>query len=256
MTGGHARDTDVRPASTDVEGIANVPSTAMLRHIHADPLFRRNIADALRAFAAATPRGSRVLDAGAGNAPYRTLFAHCDYVTADWPNSPHADAANVDIVADLRDIPRPDAYFDAVVLTEVLEHVAEPTDVLAELSRILRPGGRIFVTVPFVIYLHESPYDYARYTCFALERLLGQASFTEARTTPLGGAFSVLAMCLHHIGRIAPHGNLASRVRGEIVSRLAHRLAVVVSRAAPRLDRLDGSSGLPLGWLIVGTKAP
>src|SRR5947199_10144474 len=70
-------------------------------HVAEVPLFRRNIAAIVRRFATHTPTMADVLDAGAGNAPYRELFDHCRYTTADWPYSQHAGAREADIVADL-----------------------------------------------------------------------------------------------------------------------------------------------------------
>src|SRR4051812_25937907 len=94
-----------------------------------------------------TPAGARVADVGAGRAPYRELFAHADYVTIDWANSLHGDA--FDVVAPAHDIPEPDASFDVVLCTQVLEHVPNPREVLGELHRLLRDGGRLYLSVPF-----------------------------------------------------------------------------------------------------------
>src|SRR3954465_2609842 len=106
-----------------------------------ESLDRPGIIEFLREAAAEMDPGARVLDAGSGGAPYAQLFAHCDYVTADWPYSMHAGAEQADVVASLDDLPLADASFDGVVSTQVLEHVDRPEAVLAELRRVLAPGG-------------------------------------------------------------------------------------------------------------------
>jgi ubiquinone/menaquinone biosynthesis C-methylase UbiE len=68
---------------------------------------------------------------------------------------------------------------DAVLSTQVLEHVADPLSVLAEFFRVLKPDGRLWLTAPFVWYLHEEPYDYYRFTSHGLRFLLERAGFIE-----------------------------------------------------------------------------
>jgi SAM-dependent methyltransferase len=214
------------------------------------PIQRAPIAAAVAAEAAAIAPGSRVLDAGAGEAPYRLLFGHCAYVTQDWPGSVHETGRGSDILADLHDLPVEDASFDAVVCTEVLEHVAEPASVLAELSRVLRPGGRLLLTVPFVIELHEEPHDHYRYTSHGLRGLLERAGFTEIDVRPSTGWFATVAQTLRHSG----NSMLVPDVRGKLVTRaLTFGLLGVGSllgRLAPALDRrLDARRAMPLGWI-------
>ncbi|MEI9999016.1 MAG: methyltransferase domain-containing protein [Verrucomicrobiota bacterium] len=64
----------------------------------------------------------------------------------------------------------PDARFNAVVSTEVLEHLFNYDEILSELWRVLRPNGRLFLTTPFIWPEHEQPYDCARHTSFGLKR--------------------------------------------------------------------------------------
>src|SRR6478609_5632858 len=66
---------------------------------------------------------------------------------------------NPDILADATDIPVGDATYDTAILGEVLEHVPEPKAVLKEAYRILRPGGKLLITVPFLYPVHADPYD-------------------------------------------------------------------------------------------------
>lgn len=122
------------------------------------------------------PDGALVLDAGAGTAPYRAHFGRQRYETADFAQVDKG-YGSLDYVCDLTEIPVEDARFDAVVFTQVLEHVPEPAAVLAELGRVLKPGGTLFLTAPLFYAEHEVPYDFYRYTRFGLAHLLEEAGF-------------------------------------------------------------------------------
>ncbi|WP_322513018.1 class I SAM-dependent methyltransferase, partial [Chloroflexus sp.] len=97
------------------------------------------------AFAAAIPQGALVLDAGAGEAPYQSLFRHTRYESADFQkvNKPYAPST---YVCDLKSIPVEDNRFDFIVFNQVMEHLPEPKLVLNELYRVLKPGGKMIYT--------------------------------------------------------------------------------------------------------------
>jgi len=117
----------------------------------------------LKPLAAALPPGSRVLDAGAGSSKYRQRFAHCRYETQDfcqYEGKLVKYLQPIDYVCDVAHIPLPDATFDAILCTEVLEHVVEPVAVVQEFSRLLKPGGQLWLTTPHGTYVHMEPYHY------------------------------------------------------------------------------------------------
>jgi SAM-dependent methyltransferase len=216
-------------------------------HVAEDPLYRQPIRSTVEAFSRSLAAGSEVLDAGAGNAPFRPLFAHCRYRTIDWPSSVHPGARRADVIADLTDVPLPDASADTILCTEVLEHVFDAPRVLTELHRLLRPGGRLLLTVPFVIGLHEPPYDFARYTSFGLEHLARNAGLDVNRISPLSGSFSAVGAALRHALRdtvLARSGE--HRIRAAVVG-----FGLILSdRLMMRLDRADHARTLPLGWAL------
>lgn len=221
------------------------------------PIQRGAIVAFVRAFADGLPAGTRILDAGAGAAPYRELFAHCDYRTQDWPGSVHAGPLAADYVGDLHEeLPIEAGSFDAVLCTEVLEHVADPALVLAELRRILRPGGRLAVTVPFVGVLHEEPHDHRRPTSYGLAALLDGADFTGIDVEPLTGWFSTLAHVLRDQGlatqTFGGRATWGQRAIGFVFFGASEGLR----RIAPALDRrLDRRHALPLGWTATAAAA-
>jgi SAM-dependent methyltransferase len=123
----------------------------------------------------------RVLDLGCGTAPYREdiLLVADEYVGVDWPGTMH-DTRRVDVFADLSlPLPFPAECADTVTVFKVLEHLREPALFLGECFRVLRPGGRLIILVPFLHQVHEAPHDYYRYTRFGLEYLLTRSGFTE-----------------------------------------------------------------------------
>lgn len=231
-----------------------MPSSALRPFIAQSPIQRAPIADAVAAWAAALPAGTCVLDAGAGEAPYRPLFAHCGYVTQDWPGTVHEGARGADVVADLHDLPITDGSVDAVLCTEVLEHVAEPDRVLAELARILRPGGSVLITVPFVGGLHEEPHDHYRYTSHGLRGLLGRAGFTDIEVEPLTGYWATLSHVLRHATLNTTPIGVTPRPPARIAGGLAFVLSELLRRVATVLDRrLDTRHALPIGWVARAT---
>jgi SAM-dependent methyltransferase len=209
----------------------------------AETLDRRNIHAFVAEAALALPEGARVLDAGAGDAPYAGLFAHCDYQTSDWENSPHEGARTADVIGSLEALPVEEASFDAVMTTQVLEHVRDPLAVLRELHRIVRPGGSLWLTAPLVWELHEEPFDYFRYTSHGLESLIADAGFAQIEVRPLGGYFTTVGQLLRNLGSATGLGS-GPRLSGRVLSAVTWRLGPLIAR----LDRLDERRVLPLGY--------
>jgi SAM-dependent methyltransferase len=122
--------------------------------------------------------GARVLDYGCADLPYRHFFdAGADYVPADLPGNLHAV---LELNAD-GTVPAPDESFDAVLSTQVLEHVTDPALYLAESFRVLRPGGRMLLSTHGTFVYHPDPDDYWRWTCAGLQRAVREAGFDVAR---------------------------------------------------------------------------
>jgi SAM-dependent methyltransferase len=119
-----------------------------------------------------------MLDVGCGQKPYKHLFQCSKYVGIEVEQEGH-DHTNedVDFFYDGKRIPFDDNHFDSAITSQVLEHVFEPDAFLSEICRVLKPQGRLLLTVPFVWDEHEQPYDYARYSSFGLKYLLEKNGF-------------------------------------------------------------------------------
>lgn len=153
-------------------------------------LARKALWDAMVGLAGSA-RG-RLLDVGCGTQPYRILFDVDEYIGLE-VDSPNARAnGTADIYYDGGSFPLPDAGFDTVVCSQVLEHVFNPDDFIDELRRVLVPGGRLILTVPFVWDEHEQPHDFARYSSFGLRALLERHGFRIIEHRKLLADFSVL----------------------------------------------------------------
>jgi SAM-dependent methyltransferase len=191
--------------------------------------------------------GSRVLDVGAGEAPYRELFDEHDYVTLDYADTPHS--GHVDLHGAADSIPAEDGSFDAIVCTQVLEHVPRPLRALQEFHRVLRPGGTLIATVPFAWEEHEAPYDFYRYTRYGIEQLLGDADFAEIEVRPRTDCFTTLAQLIRNARwamGTAPDGLDGLRLQAQTA--LAEIADTLVALAP-----LDVAMILPLGFTVCAT---
>lgn len=148
-------------------------------------LIQRGLACAIRSKAA--PINGRLLDFGCGARPYESLFDVEEYIGLDIEESGHPSAGKrPDIYYDGKAIPLADASVDHVFAAEVFEHVFNPAALFREIIRVLKPGGTFLLTCPFVWPLHEEPYDFARYTPYALEAMLSEAGFKTVTTEKAG----------------------------------------------------------------------
>ncbi len=128
----------------------------------------------------------RVMDFGCGTQPYRSLFGHvADYVGVDIEVSGHDHGdSKVDVFYDGWRLPFGDDEFDAVVSFETFEHVVNIEQMLAEIARVVKPGGAFLLTTPFAYPEHEIPYDFRRLTRYGWAETLTRHGFEISRIEP------------------------------------------------------------------------
>jgi SAM-dependent methyltransferase len=161
------------------------------------------------------PAGSRILDAGAGELRNRQHCGHLDYVSQDFcqyhGQSGAAtnegvpceswDTSRVDLVSDITSIPAADASFDAILCSEVLEHVPEPSRALDEFARLLKRGGSLILTAPFASVVHLAPHHYCTgFSRYWYEHQLPIRGFDIQELTPNGDWFAYAEQELTRLG--------------------------------------------------------
>lgn len=128
-----------------------------------------------------------VLDAGAGQLAWRPLLQrHATlYIAVD--RAPVQ--RELSVLCDLQGgLPFADDSVDTVFCCSVLEHVEDPRRALSECARVLKPGGRIILSVPFLYYLHGAPQDFFRFTLFGVDLLARQTGLRVIEISASGGA--------------------------------------------------------------------
>jgi SAM-dependent methyltransferase len=135
-----------------------------------------------------------VLDFGCGQKPYEHLFDNVSkYVGVDIEESGHDHTSSkVDVFWDGKTLPFKDGSFDNVVAFEVLEHVFEVENAITEIHRVLKPGGGLLVSTPFMYKEHEAPFDSARYTGWGMNYLLVKSKFQVIGQKKTSGAVGVI----------------------------------------------------------------
>ena len=163
-----------------------------------------------------------LLDIGCGKMPYKEHIIQNssikEYIGLDIENALlYDESVNPDFTWNGKTMPFENDQFETAFATEVLEHCAEPLQVLQETWRVMKSGGCFFFTVPFLWNLHEVPHDEYRYTPFALKRLLEAAGFKQIEIKAFGGWHAAMAQMLGLWVRRSPLGNRARKILSVIL---------------------------------------
>ena len=156
-------------------------------------------------------KGARLLDVGAGEAPYRKYCKHLECVsqdfcqydgkgdgrglqTGDW------DVSKIDIVCDIVDIPEPDGSYDVILCTEVFQHIPDPVRAIKEFARLLKKGGRLILTTPVSSITHFAPfYFYNGFSRYYFEKYLPNHGFQVSELSYNGNYFEGVATELQRV---------------------------------------------------------
>ncbi len=212
-----------------------------VRSVYADqndsPAVRKALAELLQQLGA-----GRGLNVGSGSERLDARLIQLDLVRR----------ATIDCVADARYLPFPTNAFDLVVSQETVEHVADPFEAVREMARVLRPGGRIYLQLPFVIGYHPGPEDYWRFTRAGMAELLHQAGIRQTTvqvSVGVGTGFYRIAV------------EFAASLAGRLAAGLYLPVKGVVSLLCYPLKWLDGwlqggvaRDRIPGGYLAAGRK--
>ncbi|MCI0415649.1 methyltransferase domain-containing protein [bacterium] len=186
-----------------------------------------------------------VLDLGCGAQPYRSLFQHVDrYVSFDVSQGPQIDVRGTALA-----LPFVDSAFHTVLCSEVLEHVPEPSRLLVEVERVLKPGGILILTTPQTWGLHLEPFDFYRYTKHGLRYLAEKSKLNVIELIPTCGMWATLTQRLSDTVIF----NYAEGRNRWIVEGLSLLLAPV-NLIGYGLDKLFGKRGDTLDHLMIAQK--
>ncbi|MEO6883802.1 MAG: class I SAM-dependent methyltransferase [Bacteroidia bacterium] len=161
------------------------------------------------------PSGLRILDAGAGEQQFKNFCAHLNYMSQDFAQYKPDEVKNglqmhqwdygkLDIVSDIVDIPEPDKSFDAIMCTEVFEHIPNPIAAIKEFDRLLKKGGYLIITAPFCSMTHFAPYHYySGFNKYFYEKHLIENEFEILEITANGNYFEFLKQEMSRVTSIA-----------------------------------------------------
>ncbi len=208
------------------------------------------------------PAGSLILDAGAGEQQYRKFCSHLSYVSQDFAaykpeeldlglQMPKWEYGQLDIISDIIAIPRPDQSFDAILCTEVLEHIPDPNAALHEFARLLKPGGMLILTAPFCSMTHFAPYHYCTgFSVYYYQKWMEELGFEIRELKNNGNYFSFIGQEINRLPYVIEQ-YLGKRPGWWL--NLA--LRIVSSFLNKAKDRADSSSELLcFGWQLIAIK--
>lgn len=192
-----------------------------------------------------TSKDFRVLDAGAGVAPYRNLFADVTYETADFAKG-NKEYGDLDYVCDLTALPMTDGTYDLVFCSQTLEHLPDPVAALKEFYRVLKPGGEAWLSAPLFFEEHEQPFDFFRYTQFAWRKMAEESGFAVRSIEWLEGYYGTVSYQAQMAAHALPKKWVVSRLFLRILSR---RLAT-----ADQVEKIT-DRGMCKNYCVVFVKA-
>ena len=197
--------------------------------------------DYVREAAALYGRG-RVLDVGCGRQPYGDYFSN--YTGLEFDRARYAEIP-ADVWGSALALPFCDASFATVFSSQVIEHVPEPWEMVAEMARVLEPGGHLILTAPHIWGLHEVPHDYFRFTCYGLEHLARRSGLQPVTVRAMAGYWVTAGVRFCYYLRPFARGPFKPSVRA---------VGAVVQLIAWGLDRLHRVESDTWNYLLVARK--
>ena len=147
--------------------------------------------------AKSTKKNEIILDAGAGSCQWKKYFNHTNYESTDFEQIFDQKSKNLHtFICNIKDIPKKKNMYDSILNVEVLEHIDKPLKALKEMYRVLKPGGKLYLTTPQSEAVHGYPYNYFNFTRGGLEWLFKKVGFKKSVIKPKGGIFIEIAIKL------------------------------------------------------------
>jgi SAM-dependent methyltransferase len=223
-----------------------------------DPVYiaRKGIAQGLKDAAQRYAKG-KLIDLGCGMKPYEDIFApYCDsYFGVDYPDAAklnYGEDTRADLWTDCTETGLDAESFDTVLSTQVLEHIGHPQKLLEEAHRLLKKGGILIMTAPFLWQEHSIPHDYCRFSQYSLQSFVEEAGFDVLEIRKLEGAFASIQQMniVSILGRERKW--LLSKIYHGVVNRFI--MIPLINVAAMTLDKKVHNDKLYLTTLTIAEK--
>jgi SAM-dependent methyltransferase len=180
----------------------------------------------------------RTLDVGCGTKPYKNYFNSTEYIGLEIETTQHKEA-QADVFYKGGSFPFKDKEFDSIVTNQVFEHIFNPDDFMNEINRVLKPGGKLLMTVPFVWDEHEQPFDFARYSSFGLRSVLENHGFEILLLRKSVSDIKVIFQLLNgYIYKKTVHLRILRQIITILVMFPINVLALIISKILPKNEDL------------------
>ncbi|MEO8116144.1 MAG: class I SAM-dependent methyltransferase [Bacteroidota bacterium] len=193
-----------------------------------------------------------LLDIGCGNKPYKDWYAPVteNSLGCDMEQS---DKNLVDTLCPANELAFEDGQFNTVLCTQVLEHVFDTRGVLSEAFRVLKPDGKIILTVPFTWEIHEKPYDFYRFTRYGLTEAFKTAGFEIVELKANGGKWAcIFQMFINTVHSTFPYKTFRAKILKIIFMEL--HLTWLLNKIAISLDKKYFDEWWTLNYIVVAKK--
>ena len=212
------------------------------------------------------PEGSSILDAGAGSCPYRDYFTHCEYKSQDFADLKGEQLSGgkygkIDYVSDILSIPVEESSFDAILCSEVLEHLPDPVRVIYEFSRILKNGGKLIITAPLGSGIHQDPYHYyGGYTPYWYRKFLEEAGFKNVLVEENAGSLQACGQESMRFIQLSRPFKMNMPLWAELIwlpcwLLLAPIMGIVAPISGHMLKRFDKDQRFTVGYHVTAIKS-
>lgn len=194
------------------------------------------------------PEDAVILDFGCGNGPYWGLRPDLIWYGADIIEN---ERTSFIINSDGR-LQAKDSLFDAILCTQVIEHVTNLDVCFSEIFRLLKPGGILILNAPFLYPYHGLPHDYRRLTLNEAIKLL--ADYDVVRKGHIGAFGSVIATLFNNFINDSLNKSFTLRILGVVLLPVTTLINMTLNLLSVPLDSLDKTDSYPLNFFIIAAK--
>jgi SAM-dependent methyltransferase len=201
-------------------------------------------------------RKAVILDVGSGDSDNtRYVDGSNSIIRLDYPRTNSSYRSRPDVFADARRLPVMDHSIDVVLLFEVLEHVYPGSAVLAEIQRVLRHGGTLFLSVPFLYPIHDAPNDFQRFTIHGIRLHLENSGFRVIAEQQHGNSLLV-PIQLMNLALLEVCRSLLIRARwaGFLAMLIAYPLSLINNLLALPMTLLPEKGASCFGYFVVAER--